>query len=227
MPIPITLIHGAATTPRIWRMVVSQLRKALPDSPIHVPERRCSGVMDREIADLWDQCEGAVVVGVSGGATLAWELASRGCPMKAVVAHEPAAGSLVPNLLTYAASAWSSKDIGVPDNSNENLQAQAALFGVRLYGADWNASELPPDPSVVHRDYLMFADFEPQPPQIDPSCITLTVGEFSPKPRYAVARAYRIRFGVPTASIVGAGHCVPLQQPQRFAALIAAVEANL
>ena len=49
---------------------------------------------------------GALVVGVSGGATLGLELAARGVGFRAAVLHEPAVGSLLPGLLDGVAAAY-------------------------------------------------------------------------------------------------------------------------
>ena len=208
----LVLIHGAATTGHVWREVIATIHTRLSHMDIWVPERGCGGSIDDEIALLWGKCRGSIVVGVSGGATLAWELAVRGCPMKAVVAHEPAAGSLVPNLLSYPGQAWSLGGI--------SLREQAEIFGSRLYGRTWNPAELPNDPAKVYRDYLMFSRFEPRKPRIDVDAITLTVGEKSPAVRRRVAEEYAKHFGVASCMVKGAGHCVQLEQPGRFAGLI-------
>ncbi|KFJ04196.1 hypothetical protein BISU_1234 [Bifidobacterium subtile] len=209
----IVLIHGAAATSRIWRLVIAELHVSLPYTRILVPDRRCTGNMDKETDDLWEACSGALVVGVSGGATLAWALASRKCPMLGMIAHEPAAGNLCPGLLSYAGSAWS--------ESTLNPVRRATLFGERLYGTQWNADELPSDVAAVSRDYRMFSQFNPAPPRINPSVITLTIGALSPKIRYDAAQAYEQTFGIPSHTLAGAKHCVQLEQPRLFADVIA------
>lgn len=62
----VVLIHGAATTSRVWRRV----RPLLRGFDVTVPDRPCSGDLNAEVAALRRVCTGALVVGVSGGATL-------------------------------------------------------------------------------------------------------------------------------------------------------------
>ena len=90
----VTLVHGAAVTSRVWRYVVP----LLADFPVTAPDRPCTGDLAAELAVLRPDCDGAVVAGVSGGATLGLALAAvpgpdGGVPAAAVL-HEPAAGSL-------------------------------------------------------------------------------------------------------------------------------------
>lgn len=96
----IVLVHGAATTARIW----DRLLPHLTGFRVHVPDRPSSGDLETELAALAPLCAGAYVVGVSGGTTLGLALASRGVPMRAALLHEPAAGSLAPGLLTHVAA---------------------------------------------------------------------------------------------------------------------------
>ena len=90
----VVLIHGAATTSRVWRHVVPLLAAGGPVS-VTVPDRPCTGDLATETAALRPSCAGAVVAGVSGGATLGLALAAAGVPAAAVL-HEPAVGSLLP-----------------------------------------------------------------------------------------------------------------------------------
>jgi pimeloyl-ACP methyl ester carboxylesterase len=92
----ICLVHGAATTARIWDAVAGALRALMPAALVEVPERPASGSLDTEIEALLGPTRGALVVGVSGGATLGLELAARGAGFRAAILHEPAVGSLLP-----------------------------------------------------------------------------------------------------------------------------------
>src|SRR6185437_7534407 len=98
----VVLIHGAATTSRVWRHVVP----LLGGLNVTCPDRACSGSLAAEVAALREACAGAVVGGVSGGATLGLALAAAGVPMTAAVLHEPAAGSLYPGLLDAVRAAY-------------------------------------------------------------------------------------------------------------------------
>lgn len=200
----LVLIHGAATTPAIWRATEPHLA----GFDVVRARRPCSGDLDTEVAALAEVCAGAVVAGVSGGATLGLELAARGVPLAAAVLHEPAAGSLVPGLLAHVADGL--RDGGV------------AGFGRALYGPAWRRSDGPVERAVVEREFAMFGRFEPAPPA--PGCgpVLLTVGGLSPPPRHAAAAALTRRCGVPGATIPGAGHAVHLERPAALAAVIAA-----
>src|ERR1700754_4648389 len=93
----LVLVHGAATTSRVWRHVVPLL--AVDDSlAVTVPDRPGTGDMTAEVAALRPSCAGAVVAGVSGGATLGLALAAAGVPAAAIL-HDPAVFSLRPGLL--------------------------------------------------------------------------------------------------------------------------------
>ena len=89
-PPRVVLIHGAATTGRVWRHVVP----LLDGFDVHCPDRPCSGDLAIEVTALTADCRGAVVAGVSGGATLGLALAAAGVPMAAALLHE--AGRRIP-----------------------------------------------------------------------------------------------------------------------------------
>jgi pimeloyl-ACP methyl ester carboxylesterase len=198
------LIHGAATTSGVWRNVVP----ALPGWSVSTPDRASTGDLAAEIGALAPLAPGAVVGGVSGGATLGLAMLTAGVPMSAAVLHEPAAGSLSPRLLDAAIAAWESG--GMP------------AFGRALYGSAWTPAEAPADPTRVARDLAMFRSFEPMPwPRPSPS-VLLTVGELSPAVRHESVAALSDLLGAQVEVIPGAGHAVHLEQPLAFARLIAA-----
>ena len=105
----VLLVHGAATTSRVW----DRVRALLRDDGVEVvaPDRPSSGDLTAELAALADDADGAVVVGVSGGATLGLALASDRVVAGAVL-HEPAVGSLVPGLLDHVVAGFTTG--GVP-----------------------------------------------------------------------------------------------------------------
>ena len=98
------LIHGAATTSRVWRHVIPLLAQA-GGRDVSCPDRAATGDLSAEVAALRDVCQGAIVAGVSGGATLGLALAAAGVPMRAALLHEPAVGSLYPGLLDQVRAA--------------------------------------------------------------------------------------------------------------------------
>lgn len=198
----ILLVHGAATTGRIWAGV----EQALPDFDVWSPDRPCSGDLDTELDFLADLCDGAVVGGVSGGATLGLALASRGIRFHAAVLHEPAAGSLVPGLLDAVAAAYAAEGV--------------SGFARTLYGSRWSTSDGPVDDAMVARDLAMFRRFEPRPPATGAGPVLLTVGGDSPPIRHEVAARLTATLGVPGATIPSVGHAVHLEAPRTFAAIL-------
>src|SRR5581483_4972902 len=115
--------------------------------------------MDDELAALAPWCADAVVVGVSGGATMGLAMAAAGVPFTAAFLHEPAVGSLLPGLLDAVVAAYAA--------------GGAAAFGAALYGPAWTPSELAgtstdagtgTDADRVARDIAMFRRFEPAAP---------------------------------------------------------------
>jgi len=205
----VALIHGAATTRRVWRHVVPLLAAGAPLT-VAVPDRPCTGDLAAEAAALRPPCTGAVVGGVSGGATLGLALAAAGVPAAAVL-HEPAVGSLLPGLLDRVRAAYA--EGGVP------------AFARALYGSAWTAAEAPADPGAVARDLAMFSSFEPAGPAPGVGPVVITVGERSPAARHESAARLSAAFGFPVEVIAGAGHAVHLTHPAAFAAIIRRVAA--
>jgi pimeloyl-ACP methyl ester carboxylesterase len=198
----VVLIHGAATTSRVWRKVTP----LLPEWDVRVPDRAASGSMEQELADLTAVSAGAFVVGVSGGATLGLALVAAGVPVRGALLHEPAAGSLAPGLLDAVAAAWAAG--GVP------------AFATTLYGPAWSPAEAPADTEAVGRELAMFRGFEPVLLPTGHPPVLLTVGELSPPARHAAVAALAGFLGVPAATVPGGRHAVHLEHPEAFAALI-------
>jgi pimeloyl-ACP methyl ester carboxylesterase len=173
---------------------------------IHTPQRAYSGDLDTEIAALEPLCEDALVVGVSGGATLALELAARGVPFAAAIVHEPAVGSLLPGLLAPMVAAY--QDGGVDS------------FATTLYGAQWRPQMAPPDRDAVGRDLAMFRCFEPHGAAPGAGDVLVTVGEHSPAIRYEAAEALTREFGYPVTVLSGSGHAAHLEAARELADLI-------
>jgi pimeloyl-ACP methyl ester carboxylesterase len=198
----VVLIHGAATTSRVWRYVVPLLDRF----EVLSPARPCSGDLATEISALAPVCRGAVVAGVSGGATLGLALAAAGVPFAAALLHEPAVGSLLPGLLDPFRAAY---DGGGVDG-----------FGKALYGESWTSGEAPADPGAVARDLAMFRAFEAAAPAAGAGPVVVTVGQCSPPVRHESVRRLGARFGLATEVLPGAGHAAHLEQPAVFAAAV-------
>ncbi len=204
-PKHIVLIHGAATTAGIWQGVSRSLAALYPDLPVVAPQRAYSGDLATEVKALAEVCADAVVVGVSGGATLGLALLAAGVPTAGAILHEPAVGSLVPGLLAPMAAAYASG--GVP------------AFGAALYGPAWTTAMAPDDPDAVRRDLAMFRAFEPSALSAPPSGAMTTVGARSPAVRHEAARALQSHSGLPYEVIEGCGHAVHLERPEALAVL--------
>jgi pimeloyl-ACP methyl ester carboxylesterase len=204
----IVLVHGAATTSRVWRYVSS----LLDGFDVQCPERASTGSLDAELAALGPLCKGAIVGGVSGGATLGLALAARGAGLAGAVLHEPAVGSLLPGLLDPVAAAY--RDGG------------PAAFAATLYGPAWTLEEAPEDLDAVGRDLSMFRAFEPRAPAPGEGPVNLTVGALSPPVRHESVRRLGEAFGLPVEAITAASHAVHLENPSAFAARLRALAAE-
>lgn len=198
----VVLIHGAATTSRVWRHLVP----LLSGFEVRCPERPCSGDLATEVAALTGDCQGAIVAGVSGGATLGLALAAAGVPMTAALLHEPAVGSMLPGLLEPFRVAYRS--------------GGTAAFGTALYGSAWTPAEAPADADAVARDLAMFGAFEPAAPSPATGRVVISVGECSPPVRHEAARLLSERFGLPVWQLPGARHAVHLERPDALFAAI-------
>ncbi|WP_238423223.1 alpha/beta hydrolase [Gordonia sp. 'Campus'] len=188
------LVCGVATDPPVWDSTARALVAAGFD--VDVPVRPQSGCLDTEVGFLAPLCQGALVLGVSGGATLGLELAARGVEMAMAVLHEPAAGSLAPGLLDHVVDGF--RQSGVPG------------FGRALYGPGWSAEMTSADIAVVARELAMFRAFEPRKPLIDAASVTVTVGERSSAARHASVDAVADRCGFRRRVLDGTSHAAHL-----------------
>jgi len=200
----VLLVHGAATTGAVWDRLTPLLADL--DLPLVAPDRRCSGDLATEVAALAPLAEGAVVVGVSGGATLGLALASGPTRLAGAVLHEPAVGSMVPGLLDHVVAGYAAD--GVPG------------FARALYGPGWSPAMGPTDPGAVGRDLAMFRGFEPEPVAPGQGPVVVTVGSDSPAPRHAAAESLRERLGVEVRVLPGCVHFVQHDAPEALAVVV-------
>lgn len=208
MPSRVLLVHGAGTTASVWDPV----RPHLSGLEVLAPDRPCTGDLEREIAYLTGISDGALLVGVGGGATLGLAMLAAGVPLAGAVLHEPAAGSLVPGLLDDVARAFASG--GVP------------AFAATLYGPAWTPAMAPADLGAVERDLAMFRAFEPARPSTTAHVVT-TVGELSPDVRHEVAATLERELALPYLVLPGCRHAVHLEHPAVLAATIRALLPRL
>jgi pimeloyl-ACP methyl ester carboxylesterase len=160
--------------------------------------------------------ERAVLAGMSGGATVALAAALQR-PERVVraVAHEPAVGSVSPELLEVIRAGLASGGRGLI----------RALAGERTW------STLPPalvtsldaSAALIEADASAFVHFEPAiPPAAERPRVPLvcTIGERSSEVRFDVARRLAERTGAPVHVVLGCGHLPQFDAPEAFADLI-------
>jgi pimeloyl-ACP methyl ester carboxylesterase len=173
------------------------------------PDRPCTGDVALEVAFLREVSEGAVLVGVGGGATLGLAMLAAAVPLAGAVLHEPAAGSLVPGLLDPMAAAYA--------------EGGVTAFAAALYGPTWTPELAPTDAEAVRRDLGMFRAFEPAVPVVPVEHVVTTVGELSPPIRHRVGRVLTERLGLRCHTLEGCAHAAHLERPDVFAAVIRAL----
>jgi pimeloyl-ACP methyl ester carboxylesterase len=208
----IVLLHGIATTPSIWNRVIPALADLGIDDVLAL-ERPRTGSLDAEVEAIAQHTENALVVGQSGGATLALALACSRHSIAGAIAHEPAAGSLLPRLLAPISEAFDMSGV-------EGL-------GSRLYGPSWSVEMAGGDLQAVPRELAMFRAFEPARVRVGQGPVLVTVGADSPPVRHEAAKALHTRLGYETAVLDEASHFAAWDAPMRFAATIATWQAHL
>lgn len=208
----IVLLHGIATTASIWDRVVAALA-LLGVHDVVALQRPCTGSLSEELAAIAPSTENALVVGQSGGATLALALASSGHRLAGALAHEPAVGSLMPGLLAPVAAAFSQRGV-------EGL-------GSTLYGPSWSMEMARSNLAAIPGELAMFRSFEPTQVRPGQGPVLVTVGTASPQVRQEAAAALHTRLGYEIASIEGASHFAAWDAPAPFAAAVAAHWRNV
>ena len=201
----LVLLHGAASTPRVW----DRLLPYLGACEVFAPERPRTGDLDLELEWLDPLVKDSWLVGLSGGATLGLALAAQGGSFDGAVLHEPAVGSLVPGLLAPMQEAFQA--------------GGTAAFARTLYGRSWSVDLCGTgawlDDDVTARELAMFADFEPAPP-VPPTPVVVTVGENSPPLRHLAADALEARHGYAVREVPGASHFAPHDAAEEFAGVL-------
>lgn len=198
----VVLVHGTATSPAVWDRIVP----LLDGYDVATPERPRTGDLAAEAAWLADLAHGAWVVGISGGATLGLELARNGTPLAGAILHEPAVGSLHPDLLASVAAAFA--------------QDGTSGLGRALYGDSWRPGMVRTDDATTARELAMFRGFEPGSPSAVSGTVVVTYGAASPDARHEAAQVLADRLDYVTRALPGASHFVAWDHPATFAAVI-------
>ena len=223
---PIVLIHGVGFGPETlapialalasYGPVISVARRGYGERVGVPPAASVAEHVDDVLAVLDDAgTERAVVAGMSGGATVALALAlSRPERVVIAVAHEPAVGSLSPELRALVRGALSAGGGG---------ELLRVLAGAQTWG------NLPEDviaalqacPALVEADARAFLSFEPHLPA-DPATppLVCSVGDRSSALRFTVADRLAARTGAPVAVVPKCGHLPQFDAPEAFARLI-------
>ena len=174
---PVVLVHGAATTSRVWRDVVPRL----DGFEVRCPDRACSGDLATEVAALTADCRGALVAGVSGGATLGLALAAAGVPMAAAILPSRPLGHCCPACWIRSAPPTPQEErppLPKPSTAPRGRRGRPRPTRGRWPGT-WPCSR----PSSQRRR-----------PRRWP--VVITVGEFSPPVRHESVRRLAARFGL-------------------------------
>jgi pimeloyl-ACP methyl ester carboxylesterase len=224
----VVLIHGVGFGPATLAPLVAALE---PYARVAVPARRGYGARAHlapaatvaehveDILGVLDEAgvERAVVAGMSGGATVALALAlSEPERVVVAVAHEPAVGSVSPELRALVRGAL------VKGGGSELLRA---LAGAATWATLSPAAvdTLDASAELVEADAAAFLAFEPRlAPALTPvgAPLVCSVGERSSPLRYTVADRLAERTGAPIAVVPGCGHLPQLDAPAAFAELI-------
>ncbi len=224
--VPVVLIHGVGFGPDSMATVARTLEAF---APVVVLARRGYGAravlapapsIDEHVADVIAVLDSvgasrAVVAGVSGGATIALALAlAHPQRLVAAIAHEPAVGSLAPDLL---------EAIGAALATGGGAGLCRALAGEDTW--DGLTAEtvqgLADSDALIRADAAAFVAFEPALGEPStPQPLVCTVGARSGALRRRVAHTLSRRTGAPLVTIAGCAHLPQYDAPETFATLI-------
>jgi pimeloyl-ACP methyl ester carboxylesterase len=229
---PVALVHGVGFGPSTFALVERELRRT---GPVVMVERRGygrraalapPGRVEDHVDDLVAALdaagiERAVVAGVSGGATVALAAALMAPDrVVAAVAHEPAVGTLVPELLTLISSTMA---------DGGGCALVRALAGPATW-ARLTASEtalLAAGAALFEADSRAYLAWEPELDDVpDGAPVTTTVGELSNPLRHTVASRLEEHAGARVVVIPDCGHLAQIDAPLAFAAVISDAAAR-
>lgn len=215
------LVHGVGMWPGLFCSTRLLLNR--PSNvwlrPGYGPRRGPAVPLDQQVDHLAAEVTRrgpTIVVGVSGGATLALALTLRDVPnLAGVLTHEPLVGPLVPSLAATVASAGEQLAVG---------KLTTGSFLRRLYGPSWE--RLPSKArhwvadhaDTVRHEVAEFSAFQPTRAALSSATVPhlTTVGALSGPERHEVADVLE-RTGAVRKRIEQAGHLVVVDRPDEFA----------
>lgn len=225
------LIHGVGFGPATLAPLAAALA---PHARVEVLARRGYGerarqppaaMVEEHVDDLFYALDRAgvhraVLAGVSGGATVALAAALAWPERVATaVAHEPAVGSVSPELRALIVGALERGGGGLA----RFLAGEATWVALPPELLAWLARH----EELIQEDALAFARYEPRFPEEesgnDPDAaipLVCSLGERSSQTRAQVAQRLAARTGAPVAVVSGCGHLAQFDAPAAFADVI-------
>ncbi len=220
----IIAVHGVGLCPALFAAVPFRHPTVTVVRPGYEDVASTNGFDEQVefISALLQEHSPAVLVGVSGGATIALACATRSTPgLVAAISHEPLVGALASELDDRVRAAG--------ERLADSPSVEAAIEFVRgLYGsASWDALDQHTRLWAEHHAHTIchevsqFASYQPSNEEL--SSLTVphltTVGATSSPVRQDICRLLE-QHGSSAASINGSGHLVLTEQPVRFANIV-------
>ena len=212
---PATLTRLASTVAERARVLVIS-RRGYGARAAQAPARTVA----EHVADLFGELDGrgierVVLAGMSGGATVALAAAiERPGRVIVAIAHEPAVGSVSPELLRLIRGALA---------TGGGRQLARFLAGERTWRSldPDTLAALTRSQQLIEADALAFAAYEPAlPPPAARLPLVCSLGERSGATRRQVAERLSRRTGAPIELVPDCGHLPQLEAPEAFAELI-------
>lgn len=227
----VVLVHGVGLDPALFDDLVTELA---PLPCVVVPRlgyrtgTTATSDLAAHVADIEAACDGpTVLVGLSGGATIALALAihqshtPRRTPLQ-VIAHEPLVGALVADLhraVTERASVFAvSPGPDAAERFVEGLVGEPVWRALPTTAHEFTRRHH----ETARTEVAAFTSFTPTLSQVRSIDVelTVTVGSASPAPRHAVAELLADHAGARVVTIRAAGHLAPWEAPVAYAAVV-------
>jgi pimeloyl-ACP methyl ester carboxylesterase len=224
----VLFLHGVGLDPRLFAPMIAMTPPPAV-APLRWPYAR-RGTHPESVREQAAQLAAAlertldvIVVGVSGGATIAVALAMYDLPgVAGVVAHEPLIGPLAPELhaSVEASAAQLAADQG-PDAVPEFLARLVGAPGWEALTAEARAFAVE-HTDVVRSEVPGFAAFAPTADELATirTRLVVSTGACSPPRRHAAGARLAELAGARHVVVAGAGHLAHVDQPATFASLV-------